>query len=407
MQPETFAGLVSIIERHQDGVRLSAEEVSAAIGDRASPAREAAMYRAGDTAVIPIRGVIARYADQINGSCQDSGRSAESIQSDLRAAVGDLQVKRIVLRIDSPGGTVAGTAETAAAIKAAAAIKPVHAYVDGLAASAAYWLASSADTITASAPTAQVGSIGVIAAHVDETAAQERRGYRVHVIRSVALKAPGTAGESLSAEQIDSIQRNIAQLHGAFASAVAAARHLDPAQLATVTTGEVWAAESAKAHGLIDGMQGWDSFIASISTMRGAPRASNKASAMNIDELDAITSKHPEKARDVIAMAKAGKSAPEIEAHLVEAAKAEEVAAIKAACDTALADLKAEKEAHAKTAADLKAAQDQVAAIKANNPAHEDPGQGKGEFRRSAMSLAEKSKFIRANGRETFEALPE
>lgn len=138
-----------------------------------------------------------------------------------------------------------------------------------------------------------------------------------------------------------------------------------------------------------------------------AKAATHQEPAMDLAALKTLTEKHAAKAGEIVAMAADGKSAAEIEAHLVEAAKAEEVAAIKAACDTALADLKAEKEAHAKTAADLKSAQEQVAAIKANKPAHEDPGQGKGEFRRSAMSLAEKSKFIRANGRETFEALPE
>jgi signal peptide peptidase SppA len=406
MAPEVFSDLAAIVERHASGERLSEKDLRAAVGDKPT-SRESSMYRAGDVAVIPIRGVIARYADQVNGICQDTGRSADSIQADLKAAVADLMVKSIALRIDSPGGTVAGTAEIASAIKAAtAAGKPVHAYVDGLAASAAYWIASAAESITVSASTAQAGSIGVITAHYDETAALERRGYKLHVVRSVALKAPGTMGESLSAEQLDSMQRRVAQLHAAFASAVQENRKLSDAQIAQATTGEVWAADQAQKLGLVDGMQSWDAWLASIST-RGSRRNETKASAMNIDDLVALTDKHPAKAAEINRMAKEGKTSAEIDAHFAEAAKVEEVAAIKAACDSAMADLKAEKEAHAKTAADLKAALEKAYAIKAHKADHSDPGNGKGEFRRSAMDLKAKAGFIRAHGRDAYEALPE
>ena len=400
MAPDSFADLAAIVERHAAGERLDASEVRAAIGDR--PARtESAMYRVGDTAVIPIRGVIARYADQVNGVCSDTGRSADSIQADIKAASADLMVKRIALRIDSPGGTVAGTAETAAAIRASG--KPVHAFVDGLAASAAYWLASAADTITASAPTAQVGSIGVIMAHVDETAANEKRGYKVHVIRSVALKAPGTEGESLSAEQLDSMQRRITQLHAAFTDAVAGHRGMDAAAIAQVSTGEVWAAAQAQAMGLIDGVQGWDAWLAGLATITtsGGSRNSTKATAMNIEDLSAITAKHPAKAADIVALAKDGKTADQIEAHLADLAKAEEAAALKTACDTAQAALKSEQDAHAVTKAEL----EKLKATAAHAQPR-DPGAGAGEIRRGSMSLAQKSAFISAHGTDAFYALP-
>jgi signal peptide peptidase SppA len=407
MQPEVFRDLVAIVERHASGERLTANEVRAAVGS-SQAGREAAMYKVGDTAVIPIRGVIARYADQVNGVCQDTGRSAESIQADIRSALADLTVRRIALRIDSPGGTVAGTAETGAAIKAAtAAGKPVHAFVDGLAASAAYWLAASAESITASAPTAQAGSIGVITAHVDETAANDRRGYKVQVIRSVDLKAPGTAGEALTPEQVASIQRNIGQLHTAFADHVGASRKLDANRLAQVTTGEVWAAAQAQSLGLIDGVQSWESWLAALPT-RGTSRTSTKAAAMNIEDLAALTDKHPAKASEIVAMAKAGKTAPEIEAHLAEASRTEEMAAIKTACESAQTDLKAEREAHEKTRAELKTATDKLAAFTANQATHRDPGQGNQPGkRRSEMNLAEKSAAIKEHGLAAYLALPE
>lgn len=413
MAPETFRDLVAIVERHASGERLTAGEIQAAIGDR-QQGREAAMYRVGDTAVIPIRGVIARYADQVNGVCQDTGRSADSIQADIKAALADLSVKRIALRIDSPGGTVAGTAETGAAIKAAIASgKPVHAFVDGLAASAAYWIAAAAETITVSAATAQVGSIGIITAHYDETAANEKRGIKVHVVRSTALKAPGTAGESLTAEQLDSINRRIGQLHAAFVDHVAAARSLAGADLSSVTNGEVWAAAQAQSLGLIDGVQTWDAWLSNLNT-RGGSRTSTKASAMNIEDLDALITKHPAKATDIVRMAKEGKDAAAIQAHLDEQAKAEEVAAIKSACATAQAELKSEREAHEKTKgelatakAELEKAQEKNSAKDQHQAKHGDPGDGSGAIRRSQMDMKAKSSFIHEHGLKTYLALPE
>lgn len=424
MVPEVFADLVAIIERHDAGERLSASEVRAAIGEP-SDTGEATMYRVGNTAVIPVRGVIARYADQVNGVCQRNGRSAESIQADIKTAMADLMVSRIALRIDSPGGSVAGTAETGAAIKAASAAgKPVHAFIDGMAASAAYWLASQADSITASAPTAEAGSIGVITAHVDETKRNEDRGVRVHVIRSTALKAPGTAGESLSAEQMSSIQREITQLHNVFADTVAAGRNLSPAQIAQVATGEIWTAAQAQSLGLIDGVQGWDAWIAGLSnspsrSQRTGAKASTpstkaKTMALTIEQLAAITAKHPTKAADIVAFAKDGKSLEQIEAKIGDDARAEELTSLKVKATDAELALTAEKTAHAATKTEHEAAiktKDaeigRLAKLAGIKPKHEDPGPGEGGTpHRSQMSHAEKGKYMTAHGVEAYQALP-
>ncbi len=420
MVPEIFASLAEIVERHDAGIRLSTEELRAAIGsDGPSQTGEAAMQIVGDTAVIPIRGVISRYADQINGICQDAGRSAESIQSDIKSAMGNLMVKRIALRIDSPGGTVAGTAETGAAIRAAtAAGKPVHAFVDGMAASAAYWLASQAASITASAPTAEAGSIGVITAHVDETKRQDAKGVRVHVIRSTALKAPGAAGEALSGEQLASIQREINALHSTFTAAVASGRNMDATQIAQVSSGEMWTADQAQALGLIDGVMGWDAWLASLPS-RGTRASTSKpstqkASAMDIEALSALTNKHPTKAAEIVAQVKAGKNAEQIEAHLVNLAREDKITELTVKSNDALAALTAEKGAHeaAKTAhvAALAAKDEKIAALEKQlgiKAAHEDPGPGEGSnLSRSKMSFDEKGRFIAAHGETAYQALP-
>ena len=94
-------------------------------------------------AVVPITGPIFRYANlftQISGAT-----SLDVLAKDFASALGNPEVRAIVLEINSPGGQATGISEFAAQVRAAA--KPVVAYVDGMAASAAYWIAAAAPQI--------------------------------------------------------------------------------------------------------------------------------------------------------------------------------------------------------------------------------------------------------------------
>lgn len=137
-----------------------------------------------------------------------------------------------------------------------------------------------------------------------------------------------------------------------------------------------------------------------------AKAAQHQDKPMDLTALKALTDKHPTKAGQIVAMAAEGKPLADIESHVVEAARAEELAALKAACDGHEASLKAEREAHEKTKADLKAAQDQVAALKAHRQPTDVPG-GTAATRRSQMDLTAKAKFIQEHGRSAYESLPE
>ena len=90
----------------------------------------------------------------------------KGIREDMDMALGNGNVKAILLRIDSPGGTVDGCKELADFLSTAGQAKPIYAYVDGQATSAAYWIASTAKHIAAP-ETATLGSIGVRTLHAD------------------------------------------------------------------------------------------------------------------------------------------------------------------------------------------------------------------------------------------------
>jgi signal peptide peptidase SppA len=353
--PGVFDSLIRIVENHDAGIRATPEQIREAQGHRAAfgmedmgSAGEPVMQIRGDTAIIPVRGVLARYSDQINGACQDQGRSAESIQADLAKAAGNPNISRIILRIDSPGGSVAGTAETGAAIRAASESgKQVIAFVDGLAASAGYWLASQADQVIASAPGSLVGSIGVIMALVDASKNQEKAGYKVHVVRSVGLKAPGTANEALSSEQLASVQKVVADLHQLFADAVASGRGMDQSQMDQAATGEVFTATEGIRIGLVDSIASWESVVSSMDRTK-KPKGSISTTATVVEGSATLLSNNPT-GEDVMSLIKQAKAIAD--AHPAQAALVWEMAASDHTEEQILAAVNA-KEVEAKSAAD-------------------------------------------------------
>jgi len=143
---------------------------------------------------------------------------------------------------------VTGTEEAGARVRSAS--KPVIASVSGMAASAAYWLASQALAVY-STESAQTGSIGVYMALLDSTAAYAREGYRVDLIKSEGspLKAAGLPGIPLSDEQRANLQAQVDYLYSRFTAAVGRARR---ALSADATKGGTFYGTAAKAAGLVD-----------------------------------------------------------------------------------------------------------------------------------------------------------
>ncbi len=134
-------------------------------------------------------------------------------------------VHTVLLDIDSPGGTVNGTPELASAMRSLAAEKHTYAYTAGQACSAAYWLASQCDAIYA-APSARVGSIGVILPLLDASALFQKSGLRMDVIAAGKYKGAGVPGTSLSDEQRELLQQQVNETWQAFRSAVTSRRSI-------------------------------------------------------------------------------------------------------------------------------------------------------------------------------------
>jgi signal peptide peptidase SppA len=178
--------------------------------------------------VVAIEGPILRKPD-LFARIFFGATGSEDIGAALREAAGRDDIKAVFLHIDSPGGTVAGTPELADAVAALDKRKPVYAFSSGLMCSAAYWVASQARAIYAT-PSAQVGSIGVVQAVIDNSAALDKAGIKVEVFSVGKYKAMGAPGTPLTDDQRELISSNLAEIAGEFHTAVLAKGRSIPAE---------------------------------------------------------------------------------------------------------------------------------------------------------------------------------
>lgn len=206
-----------------------------------------------DAAVIPIGGSLYRYSSQINTMSGARGTSYEAISKAIDGAVKDPQARSIMLLCDSPGGTVSGVEMTALKIAAANKVKPVHAHIAGMGASAMFWLASQARTLTATADS-EVGSIGVYTVVYDTTAWYEKNGYKAHLVKDGTLKGVGVDGVPVTEQDLKVVQEEVSGYGDLFRAAVARGRPQLAGSIAEIADGRVHIASKAKALGLIDGV---------------------------------------------------------------------------------------------------------------------------------------------------------
>lgn len=227
-------------------------------------------------AVIPVMGPLMRTFSYWAWSYEEIGR-------DIALARADKSVKAIILNIDSPGGLVAGCADLARMIRQGADGKPVEAFVGGMAASAAYWLASAADRIGVGSG-AIVGSIGAVIEYVDIEPMFEKMGARM--IRVVSEQSPNKRLDPTSDEGQAEMQALVDASGAEFVTAVAANRGVTEAvALDRFGQGLVFDGMTAIGRGLADVRTTLDEMIAELAgrdpNMNAAPAAVAKEKLMD------------------------------------------------------------------------------------------------------------------------------
>lgn len=216
-------------------------------------------------AVISIQGALTKNRSWFTDAT--GGYATTDIKQAVEAAADDDSIKSILLKIDSPGGTVDGTASLADAVAAAKAKKPVVAQVSGMAASAAYWIASQADKVFAHRSD-MIGSIGTRMMLYDFHRLYEAAGVEAVPIDTGKFKSAGAQGTEITQEQRDNFQHLVDSLNAEFLSSVSAGRSMPMDQLKAVADGSVFVAKEAKKSGLIDGVQEYSKTLADMKKSR-------------------------------------------------------------------------------------------------------------------------------------------
>lgn len=208
-------------------------------------------------AVIPVRGVLF-----YRGSWW--GSSYEAIRRRFREAVADPSVKAIVLDIDSPGGEASGVFDLTDEIFEAREEKPIYAVANEAAYSAAYAIASAAKEVYLPR-TGGMGSIGVIAVHVDQSGFDEKLGFKYTAVYAGKHKNDFSPHEPLSEEAVSILQREIDEVYDLFIETVARNRGLKASAVRGMEAG-IFMGERAVKEGLADGVRSWDQAMEHIIT---------------------------------------------------------------------------------------------------------------------------------------------
>lgn len=173
------------------------------------------------------------------------------ITKELRDLEDNANVKAVVLRIDSPGGSVGPSQEIYSAIKRLRKVKPVVASMGSMAASGGFYAAVAANKIVAN-PGTITGSIGVIVEFMNVEELLAKIGLKGHVIKSGRFKDTGSPLREMTTEERELLQGVINDVNSQFIAAVAEGRGLKVEDVERIADGRVFSGAQAKSLKLID-----------------------------------------------------------------------------------------------------------------------------------------------------------
>lgn len=307
IQPETLSEITAFYQAHMRGEKVDWAGMESRLAINLSSNRLEAEIVDG-VAVLPITGVLGKdlgLFDRLFGGTdtREAGQVFDSM-------IADPNVTAVVLRIDSPGGTVDGTQDLAQKIFNARGSKPIVSFVDGDMMSAAFWIGAAADRVLISNKTAHVGSVGVRMTLMDQSKFNEQMGVKVTNIVTGRWKAAGSPHQPLSADEKNMFQSMVDTLMGVFVVDLAEFMNTTPeAIMENLGDARILIGQQAIDQGVVDGVSTLDALIKELSqgggdslagsgmsnTLRKAETMSNTAT-VETPELTAETLKrdHPD-----------------------------------------------------------------------------------------------------------------
>jgi protease-4 len=215
----------------------------------------------GPIGVVTIAGMI------VDGKAGPGAAGGDTIAQEIEKGVQDDAVKALVVRVDSPGGSVLASERIRQALlKARSKKKPVVVSMGNVAASGGYWVSTPADFIYAE-PSTITGSIGVFGILPSFQGTLKKLGLGADGVKSTPLAGEPDLLRGPSPEVNRLIQTGVESMYARFLSIVAAARHKTPQQVDQIAQGRVWDGGTAHQLGLVDGFGGIDEAVAKAAQL--------------------------------------------------------------------------------------------------------------------------------------------
>jgi signal peptide peptidase SppA len=281
MEPSRLASLIESQRILRSSVKVKEPVYHISVSDKTIALAMGAGYTlvSGGVAIVPIIGPM------FKGEASWGYTDQNEIRMHIRNAVHDQQVNAIMLLIDSPGGSVAGTMDLADEVRAAGKIKPTMAYAEDLMASAAMWVGAAANEVYANA-SALIGSIGVVTSVVDMSKALEGAGIKVHTITTGKFKAAGNPYTETSPDDLAYIQSRIDAVYTQFVESVSKGRGIKGDKIRAMEAA-VFTAADAVENKLIDGIMSFDqAFTKLTKTARSSGGKARALAEMSLMEME-------------------------------------------------------------------------------------------------------------------------
>jgi len=283
--------MIESLSMHDWSEHVRAYQAAMSQGEANGQRREP--KRIGKVAVVEISGAMSKHGSSLSES--GSTIAARAALRQARADFAEGKVGSTVIVWDSPGGTVAGTADLAADVRRTAALMPTFSLGEDMVASAAIWGASQASKFYLSSPTTNAGSLGAVLVIDDVSEAFKQKGVKTKVYKTGALKAAGVPGTELGKAEDEYFSKYVQAMFEPFAADFKASRQMSDEQFDKIADGRVFVGAEAVSLGLADGIKSFDEVLAEAEAAILSERpegakamAENERKAASLAELEKI-----------------------------------------------------------------------------------------------------------------------
>ena len=250
-----FESRLAELQGKKDVADLSRIKLSSYVGEAVNS------NPAGPIGIVTVAGMI------VDGKAGPGTAGGDTIAKEIEDGIRSKGVKALVVRIDSPGGSVLASERIRQALLEARSRKiPVVVSMGDVAASGGYWIATPADFVFAE-PSTITGSIGVFGVLPSFQGTLQKLGIGADGVKTTPLSGEPDLLKGPSPEAGQLLQTGVESIYGHFLSIVAQARHKTPQEIDRVAQGRVWDGGTARQLGLVDGFGGMSDAIAKAAQL--------------------------------------------------------------------------------------------------------------------------------------------